>query len=124
MPKAGGQNKLLRSNTDKNERFVLQNCIAYLNALISPETILHKEIFGVISWILGDKFRRVEKQLCSMLSKKELEQRQYDIDNANNTDNSIDLIHKILYTSPKSRVIKFITLVRKEIAIRNKSLAY
>ena len=90
MPKAGGQNKLLRSNTDKNERFVLQNCIAYLNALISPETILHKEIFGVISWILGDKFRRVEKQLCSMLSKKELEQRQYDIDNANNTDNSID----------------------------------
>lgn len=70
MPKAGGQNKLLRSNTDKNERFVLQNCIAYLNALISPETILHKEIFGVISWILGDKFRRVEKQLCSMLSKR------------------------------------------------------
>jgi len=124
MPKAGGQNKLLRSSTDKSERFVLQHCIAYLESLISSETILQKEIFGVLSWLLGDKFRLVEKRLCSMLSKKELGQRQYDIDNANNTDNSIDLIHKILYTSSKSRATTFITLVRKELAIRKKCLAY
>lgn len=124
MPKAGGQNKLLHSSTDKNERFVLLHCIAYLESLISPETILHKEIFGVLSWLLGERFRPIEKQLCSMLSKKELEQRKSDIDNANNLDNSINLIHKILYTSSKSRVTKFITLARKELAIRNKSLAY
>ena len=124
MPKPGRQKKILCSSTDKNERFVLQNCIAYLETLISPETILNKEILGVISWILGAKFRQVEKRLCGMLSKKELEQHQYDIDNANNTDNSIDLIHKILYTSSKSRITKFITLVRKEFAIRNKCLSY
>ena len=124
MPKAGGQNKLLRSSTDKNERFVLRHCIAYLESLISPETILHKEIFGVLSWLLGDRLKALEKQLRGMLSKKELEQRQCDIDNANNTDNTIDLIHKILYTSSKSRITKFITLARKELKSRNKYLAY
>ena len=124
MPKAGGQNKLLRSNTDKNERFVLQHCISYLESLISPETILQKKIFVVLSWLLGDRFKPLEKQLCSMLSQKELNQRKSDIDNANSTDKSIDLIHKILYTSSKSRVTKFITLARKELAIQNKCISY
>jgi SpoVK/Ycf46/Vps4 family AAA+-type ATPase len=122
MPKSNRNIKALHVNVDKNECFVLRKCILYLQSLVSAETILDKEIFHILAWVLGDRFKTTEKQLYGMLSKKELGKYQSDIDTANTLDNSIDLIRKILYTSPKIRIIKFISLIQRSLAARDKAI--
>jgi len=122
--RTGKQNNDSVSTCDKNERFVLRNLIVYLAYLLDSNTISDKKIFEALSWVLGDKFKKLEKHLFDIISPKEREEFKHDFKDSTDTDKSITLIHKILYKSCKKRITEFLNFTREELYLRHKSLAY
>jgi len=112
------------SACDKNERFVLRNSIVYLSYLLDHNTISDRNIFEVLSWVLGNKFKKLEKNLFNTISPKEREELKFDFKDSTNTDKSVTLIHKILYKSCKKRIIEFLHFTREVLSLRYKSLDY
>ena len=43
---------------DKEERFVVRNCIVYLESILEHDTISDRRFLEMLSWVLGDKDRR------------------------------------------------------------------
>jgi SpoVK/Ycf46/Vps4 family AAA+-type ATPase len=120
----GKQNNDSASIGDKNERFVLRNSIVYLAYLLDYNTISDKKIFEVLSWVLGNKFKKLEKHLFDIISPKEREEFKHDLKDSTDTEKSVNLIHKILYKSCKKHIIGFLHFTKEVLSLRHKSLAY
>lgn len=111
-------------NLDKEERFVLRNCIVYLGYLLGQDTIVDKKFLEIISWLLGDKCKKIEKHLFDALTEKEKKEYQNDFQNIDEKHKSIDLIYRILYKSNKERISNFLSFIREMLLQHCKSLAY
>jgi hypothetical protein len=61
------QKKDIALTYDKNECFVLRNSIVYLTYLLDYNTVTDRNIFEVLSWILGNKFKKLEKKLFDIM---------------------------------------------------------
>ena len=61
---------------DKEERFVVRNCIVYLECILEHDTILDKKFLEILSWLLEDKFKKIENHLFDVLTAKEKEEYQ------------------------------------------------
>ena len=109
---------------DKEERFVVRNCIVYLECILEHDTILDKKVLEILSWLLGDKLKKIENHLFDVLTAKEKEEYQSDFQNVNEKYQSIDLISHILYKSSKKRINDFLSYTREILLDRYKSLNY
>jgi len=78
----------------------------------------------MLSWVLGDKFKKIEKHIFNTLTAKEKEKYQSDFQNINKKCQSIDLISHILYKTGKKRITEFISFAREALLDRYKSLYY
>ena len=86
---------------DKEERFVVRNCIVYLECILEHDTILDKKFLEILSWLLEDKFRKIEKHLFDVLTAKEKEEYHGDFQNVNEKYQSIDINQKYLINQYK-----------------------
>jgi SpoVK/Ycf46/Vps4 family AAA+-type ATPase len=109
---------------DKEERFVVRNCIVYLESILEHDTILDKKYLEMLSWVLGDKFKKIEKYIFNTLTAKEKEKYQSDFQNINKKCQSIDLISHILYKSSKKRITNFVSYTREILLNRYKFINY
>jgi len=109
---------------DKEDRFVVRNCIVYLESILEHDTILDKKYLEMLSWVLGDKFKKIEKYIFNTFTAKEKEEYQNDFQNINEKYQSSDLISHILYKSSKKRINDFISFARETLITRYKSLNY
>ena len=114
----------IASILDKDERFVIRNCIVYLERLLVHNTILDKKLFEILTWVLGDKIKNLGKYLFEISSQKVQEEFKGDFKSAKETDNTVNLICHLLYKSSKVRTAKFLSFARYILCKQHKSLTY
>lgn len=106
---------------DKEERFVVRNCIVYLESILAHDTIVDSKYLEMLSWVLGDKFKKIEKYIFNTLTAKEKEKYQCDF---NKNSQSIDSISQILDKSNKKRIADIVSYTREILLNRHKSINY
>jgi SpoVK/Ycf46/Vps4 family AAA+-type ATPase len=116
--------KFISTNPDKNESFVLRNCIVYLRRLLDFNIPLDKNTLNLLAWILGPDFQEIEKNVVNSMTQEEKARYESRLVEADDAEESADLIYHVIKRYSKKRVKTFISFISKIINQRYKSLTY
>jgi SpoVK/Ycf46/Vps4 family AAA+-type ATPase len=116
--------KFISTNPDKNESFVLRNCIVYLRRLLDFSIPLDKNTFNLLAWILGPDFQEIDKHVVNSMTQEEKARYESSLVEADDAEESADLIYHVIKKYNKRRTKTFISYINEIINQRYKSLAY
>lgn len=106
---------------DKNERFILRQCVIYLDRLLADYPLIDSDMCEVLMHVLGPEMLDFEKTMKEKIVFRQLNETVFDPDDEISDGEDI---YQVIRHAGKKTQKAFIAISRSALAKRGKALAY